>query len=301
VQIKRIRNGDLPGTTEGSFFAMKMKLPFPVFLPRPATFCLLILIIGSISSSLMAETLTIGGTGSALGVMRKLGNAFSKGAADVQVDVLPSIGSAGAIKGLATKSIDVGVIARPLKDDESPLGLTARLVAKTPIVLATSRQGEAAVSTTRLVEIYSGKGARWVDGSPVRIVLRPTSEADTQLLSGLSPAMKKAIDDAITRDGMTLATTDQEAGDALQRLPGSLGTSTMALIRSEDRPLRMLSLDGVPPAIVGKVNPAYPLAKPLYIAVRDDAKPLVARFVRFVLSAEGKSILQNNGYSNVGD
>jgi phosphate transport system substrate-binding protein len=84
----------------------------------------------------------------------------------------------------------------------------------------------------------------------------------------------------------------------LERLPGSLGTSTLALILSESRPLQVLSLNGVAPWVKGAVNPAYPLVKPLYLVLRDDAKPATRRFVAFIQSPEGRSILEKIGYSH---
>ena len=60
----------------------------------------------------------------------------------------------------------------------------------------------------------------------------------------------------------------------------------------------MLSLNGVAPWLKGAVNPAYPLLKPLYLVLRDDAKPATRRFVAFIQSPEGRSILEKIGYSH---
>ncbi len=259
--------------------------------------CLLVFFL-TLAASVCAETLTAGGTGSALESLRRLGSAFAKKEPGFVLSVLPSLGTGGAIKGLGAKSLDLGASSRPLKDSEKALGLNAIACAQTPVVLATNRRSEQATSTKQLEEIYSGKLARWSDASLLRLVLRPLSETDNQLLMGLAPGLKSALEAAATREGLTTAVTDQDAADLLERLPGSLGTSTLALILSEARPLQVLSLNGVAPWLKGAVNPAYPLLKPLYLVLRDDAKPATRRFVAFIQSPEGRSILEKIGYSH---
>jgi phosphate transport system substrate-binding protein len=259
--------------------------------------CLLLLLAG-LAAGVPAETLTAGGTGSALEALRRLGSAFAKKEPGFVLSVLPSLGTGGAIKGLGAKSLDLGASSRPLKDSEKALGMNALVCAQTPVVLATSRRSEQTVSSQQLEEIYSGRLARWGDASLLRLVLRPLSETDNQLLMTLSPGLKAALEAAAAREGLATAVTDQDAADLLERLPGSLGTSTLALILSEARPLQVLSLNGVAPWVKDGVNPAYPLLKPLYLVLRDDAKPTTRRFVAFIQSSEGRSILAKIGYSH---
>lgn len=251
-----------------------------------------------LSGAAQALTLTAGGTGSALESLRQLGQAFAKKEPGFELTVLPSLGTGGAIKGLAARSLDLGASSRPLKDSEKALGLQALVSGRTPLVLATSHASEGAVSTRQLEDIYAGKLQRWTDGSAIRLVLRPVTETDNQVLATQSPALAAAIGAAALREGLVTAITDQDAVDALQKLPGSLGTSTLALLLSESRPLHVLSLNGVQPWLKGKVNPAYPMHKPLYLVLRDDAPPLTRRFVAFIQGAEGRAILEKVGYTH---
>jgi phosphate transport system substrate-binding protein len=52
--------------------------------------------------------LKIGGSGSSLGTMKLLAQAFEKSPPGVKVKVLASLGSAGAIKAISKKAIDKG-------------------------------------------------------------------------------------------------------------------------------------------------------------------------------------------------
>ncbi len=268
-----------------------MFLMFPQFQKM-----LLFALALSMGSAASAETLLSGGTGNALETLRKLGTGFAKKEHSFQLTVLPSLGSGGAIKGMAARSLDLGVISRPLKASEKSPGLEIIPLARTPLVIATNRRQEQAITTRQLVDIYGGKASLWPDGASARLVLRPLTESDTQLLGTLAPEMKTALDAAHGREGMVIAVNDQEAADNLGRLPGSLGTSTLSLILSEGRPLNALSLNGVPPALKGKPNPDYPLTKPLYLLVASDAKPAIRRFVAYIQSVEGRTILEKNGF-----
>ncbi|MDD5298329.1 MAG: substrate-binding domain-containing protein [Rhodocyclaceae bacterium] len=252
----------------------------------------------ALSGGACAETLTLGGTGSALATMRLLGDGFARKEHGFQLSILPSLGSGGAIKGLASNSLDLGVSSRLLKDSEKALSLRVIPYAQSPLVLVTNKQGEQTVATVQLENIYAGRQAQWGDRSPIRLVLRPIEETDNCILMTLSPGMKAAVESARSREGLVTAVTDQDAADALERLPGSLGMSTLGLILAEKRPLQVLSLNGVPPLVKGAVNPDYPLLKPLYLVTREDAKPLTRRFIEYVQSAEGRAILHRIGYSH---
>jgi phosphate transport system substrate-binding protein len=255
------------------------------------------LFLGILDGGVQAETILIGGTGSALETMRKLGMAYTKNTPKVQVDVLPSLGSGGAIKGLVTRSVDLGVSSRPLKEEEKAQGLQSVLVAQTPVVITTSVPNHFNFTTVQLEDFYSGKIASWQNKLPVRLVLRPISETDTQLLGTLSAKLKESAEAALKKEGMINAITDQDAANALESVPGSIGLTTLALIRSENRPLKALSINGVDPEIKGKVNPEYQLIKPLYVVIRVDAKPETKKFFEFLLSKQGQTIFLNNGYA----
>lgn len=246
----------------------------------------------------MADPLVGGGTGSGLAILQKLGEAYSKSETGFDLKVLPSLGSGGAIKGVSGKSVDIGVIARPLKDEELRQGLQAFFMARTPLVLVTNRTGEKQISVNQLENIFSGKITRWVDNEPIRLVLRPISDTDTELLGTLSPNLKNAIAVANTREGMIYASTDQESASSLEKLPGSLGTMTLGQLTTEGRRLRALVIDSHSPTMGGKPDPNYPLYKTLYIVVRQESKQEAFRFVRFIRSNEGRRILDANGFSS---
>jgi len=245
--------------------------------------------LGSIGS---AETLRIGGTGAALGPMARLGAAFQDLHPDTTIEILPSLGSGGGIKATMAGAIDIGLSSRDLKADEQVDGTSARIFAYTPLAFVTSVNTKINnVTTQELVEIYSGNMQHWPDGSMVRLVMRPASEIDTQLLRTLSEPMAEAVDVALQRPGLVSATNDQENADMLEKLEGSIGLVALGQVRAENRTLKVLTLNGEMPKHAHPFDPETEFAKALYLVTKADSTPITRSFVAFVLSEEGQKLL----------
>jgi phosphate transport system substrate-binding protein len=130
----------------------------------------------------------------------------------------------------------------------------------------------------------------------VRLVLRPPSDADTAHLAAFSDDVKAALDLAMAREGMVTGMTDQEAVDAIERLPGGLGTASMALLLSEGRRATPLAIDGVEPTLANVASGRYPHAKTMTLVYGPDATPAARKFIAFVTSEPGRKLLAEMGH-----
>lgn len=243
-----------------------------------------------------AQTVRAGGTGSALGTIHLLGEAYKKSHPQFTLELVSSLGTGGGIKALDKGAIQIALLARPLSQEETARGLQAFEYARTPFVIATGKKGLSGLSLSEIADIYGGRKASWPDGTPIRLVLRPASDADTTFLGSFSPPVKHAVAQALARDGMIVAVTDQDSASEILRLPGALGTSTLALILSERRALYALPIDGVAPSVKSLANGTYPYARSLYLATKGTPPEAVAHFIDFIRSAEGRRILSENGH-----
>lgn len=243
-----------------------------------------------------AEEIKIGGTGNALGTIRVLGAAFSKRNPDVQVTVLPSLGTSGAVKAIPKGALDIGLTARPLTEEERKLGLISLEYARSPLVFAVSTKTKvSSLTLDQIADIYSGKMANWPDGSQIRPVLRQAGDDTTQQIRRMSPALDKAMSAAEQRPGMPFATSDQEAADKTESIPGAMGAATLSLINSESRPLRALTLDGVEPTVGNTASGKYPHAKRFFLITKLEPSAAVKRFIAFMQSPDGREILMRAG------
>jgi phosphate transport system substrate-binding protein len=243
-----------------------------------------------------AEEIKIGGTGNALGTLRLLADAFGKRNPDTKVTVLPSMGISGAIKAIPKGALDIGLSSRPLTEEERKPGVISVEYARTPLVFAVSAKTQArALTLDEIAGIYSGTMANWPDGSLIRPVLRQVGDDTTQQIRRMSPALDKAISAAERRPGMPFATTDQEAADKTEGIPGALGVVALSLISSEHRPLRALTLDGVEPTVGNAASGKYPHLKRFFLITRSEPSAAVKRFVAFMQSPAGREILIRAG------
>jgi phosphate transport system substrate-binding protein len=242
------------------------------------------------------HVLQVGGTGGALATMRLLSLSFEKENPGVDVRVLPSMGSTGAIRAVSRGALHVGLLSRPLKDEERATGLVLMTYAKTPFVVVThSGVDVKAVTTDDLVKILSGERTTWPNGKRIRLILRPETDSDTEYLRGISPLVASALEKAFLRPGMLIAMTDQECLDMIERTPGAIGVSSLAQVVSEERRVNVLAYDGRSPTVHGRASGSYRPMKQFSIVTRADPDPLAEKFISFVLSEKGRKILESAG------
>lgn len=247
-------------------------------------------------STAWADTIRFGGTGSAIGTVTRLAQAYQKLDPSFQLEVVPNLGSSGGVKAVASGAIQLGATSRTLRPEETTAGLRLVEYGRTAFVLATAKEGIKGLTTREIADLYAGRQARWADGQLVRVVLRPASDADAALLGSFSSDVKAAQEAAQAREGMVVGMTDQETVDAIERLPGGLGTATMALLLSEQRRAKALEIDGTAPTLANVASGRYPYTKTMYLVMRGDAPASLRRFIEFVGSPLGHRILGETGH-----
>ena len=244
-----------------------------------------------------AETnLRIGGTGSALGTMKLIADAYEKSHPGIKIHIMPSLGSTAGIKAVLAGAIDLGFSSRPMSESELQQGALATEYARTPFIFITHpKVSKKGITTKELETIYSRPESAWPDGSRIRLILRPEKDMDTTLISSISPGVEQGMKAALARPGMIMAITDQEATDSVARTSASLGASTLGEIISEKRAVNILSFNGVPPSVKTLADRSYPLTKSLYLVTASKTSAEARRFTEFILSPAAAKILKENG------
>jgi len=243
-----------------------------------------------------AVPIKVGGTGAALRSMQTLAEAFQESHPGATLVVVAGLGSRGGKRALVAGAIDMAISADPLKAEEREQGMVAQEYARTPLVFVTAQTNPAsAITLQELIDVFHGKITTWSDGRRLRLILRPPGDSDTTTLKSISPAMRDAVIAAHAQPGLKVAVTDQDAADDIAAIPGALGTSTLALIASERRPLKALALNGVVPSVDAVANGSYPYFKSLYVITRPNPAPPVQQFIAFLRSATGRDILVHLG------
>ncbi len=233
--------------------------------------------------------------------MRILGEAFRKTDPGIRVDILPDIGSGGSIRAVLAGSLDIGLSARTLSGEERAAGAVETKYARTPFVFGVNSTLKITdLTLDGVAAIYAGK-RDWENGNRIRLVLRPHEESDIPVLQSMSPAIRAAVDIALRRKAMIVGMTDDDAADAIEIVPGAFGGTTLSLILSEKRTLRVLSLGGVMPSVRTMADGSYPYCKTFFMVTKKNPPAWVRRFIDFVRSSAGASILAKNGQEAIRD
>lgn len=245
----------------------------------------------AVATASQAGNFRAGGTGSGLGIMMRLAEAYAKVDPSFRLDLVPNLGSSGGIKALSIGATHIAIASRRLKPDEAVAGLRAYEIGRTAFVLATRRPALKDLSIAQVVDLYAGRQTRWPDGQMVRLVLRPAGDGDTALLAAFSPAVKEALSTAMSREGMVTGLTDQDSVDEIERLPGAIGTASMVLLNTERRSAVPVAIDGVSPTLANVVSGRYSHVKPLVVVIREGAPAELIRFIAFAGSEAGLKVL----------
>lgn len=244
----------------------------------------------------MAEEFSIGGSGAALGTLQHLATEFTARNPDIRITTVSSLGSAGGVSALVAGAIGLAVTSRPLTDSERKLGAVEVEYARTPFVFAVSTKSKVmAISSAELAAIYANEMTAWADGGRVRVVLRPVSDVDTEMVASISPEIRRALTLAQMRPGVQFSVNDQDAADDLEKIDGAIGPTSLALIVSEKPRLRALKLDGKEPTPMNAASGVYPYYKRLFLVTGAKRAAAVERFVAFMQSPAGRKILVSNG------
>lgn len=251
---------------------------------------------GLCSTSQAAGPVLLGGTGSGVAVLRRVLDGQA-----TPLSVVPNLGSGGGLKALAAGRLDLAIASRRPNEAERAAGLVEREVFRSPLVWAVNHDVPVRQATrAELVALYEGRRATWPNGQPVRLVLRPESDIDTQLLRALGPEMDAAVSAASRRPGMTVALTDDEVALDIERIPGALGTVTLGLVRAQDHTLPMLKVSDLPASAAALADGRYPLVKRFYLVTRARTTPEVAAVLQAVASRAAAERLAGLGCQAVG-
>ena len=259
-------------------------------------FQLLLIVMLLPSAAFGEQVLKIGGVGCVLGSMKILAAAFEKSHPGVKVKVLPSLGTSGSLKAVHQGAIDIGIGGRPMKAEEQGLGLHTIEYARTPLVFVTKKEiAKNDLTTQEFLKILRGELQTWPDGRRIRMVLRPATDSEHIVLKTASPEIGKALENALAQKGMQVALTSQDCANAVEGVSGALGYSTLTLVLSEKRPLKILSYNGVTPDLKTIADKSYPFSELLYLVTKDAPAGLIKQFIDFLLASEGRKILRQTG------
>jgi phosphate transport system substrate-binding protein len=246
-------------------------------------------------SQVSAEGLRGGGTGATAGLISRLAAALAKTGAGSPVELVPGLGSSGAIAAVIDGAIDFAITGRPLKAEERARNLVEFTLASTPFVLVSSHPAPAALSRSEVGRLFAADHPTWPDGAPVRFVLRPKGDSDSTLLAKLFPGMDDALAKLRVRPEVPVAQTDQDNLTLAEQIAGSLAVATFTQLVTEQRKLHMIAIDGVAPSLAGLEDGSYPFVKEFHFVYARGREQALVPLLAFLSSSEGRLMLSEAG------
>lgn len=242
-----------------------------------------------------AETITIGGSGTGIAIMTRLGEGYAKRDPTIRFEVPPSLGTAGGIRAVNEGAIDIGFTGREFTDSERKYGLKQIAFVNTAFVLVTSNRSARGLTIGAIEEMMRGTKRNWDDGTPVRFILRPREDADVLYLHARFPTLGSLYAQLRSQHEVPVAPTDQDAAELAEKTAGSLTTGTLLQITSENRKVTALALDGIEPTLENIASGHYPYARTYYLVVKPAPSAKVLDFIGFIASADGQAIVRAAG------
>lgn len=242
----------------------------------------LVFLAAFLATCARAETIRIGGPGSMTPLVKLMGAEYVKKNSGIEIiSVDPPLGTGGSLKALSVGSIDIAVIGRLGKPDEK---VSLRPWLQTPVVLATSDGKSDGVTTADIADIFARRKTTWNDNKPIRLVLRGEYESETLIFRTLAPVVDAAVGEALRMTGFALAENDLVALELLGRIAGSVGTTSLGLLKTTQSRLNVLAIDGVLPSVKAAEAGTYRLLRPYYLVVSATPSPATLAFAHWLNS-----------------
>jgi phosphate transport system substrate-binding protein len=200
-------------------------------------------------------------------------------------------GSTAGLQATANGLADIGMCSRTLTPEET-LKFTPILVARDGLAIVVNRKNPVAdISLEKLRALFSGRITNWKEigghDGPVRPITREegsgTRESFVKLVMGKERISRRAL--------------TQESNGAVKELvkgdAAAVGYMSLGLVGDE---LSVLSVEGATPTAENVFAGRYTLARPLlFVTKQAGASPAAQRFIDYVLSPEGQTLLEKEG------
>ncbi len=241
-------------------------------------------------------TVLINGSNGVRPLVEALAEAFQPLHPQVPLSIAATMGSKERIEALAADSIDIAMASHGV--DESALteqGFEVILFAQMPVVMAVHKDvGIGNLTSEQICDIYAGNLTNWqeVGGNdlPIQALSRPFEEVDAEVILEHIPCFAEIELDSSVR-------FEERSGDmarALAATPGSIGMTTMTRVNQSEGAFQAIAIDAVSPNMENIRARRYQLLRNSYLVVKKVDIPSVDVFLSFVLSEEGKKVIEKN-------
>jgi phosphate transport system substrate-binding protein len=254
------------------------------------------LLIASAGTAL-AGNVVIKGSTTVLPIAQVTLEAFMKKNPAINIS-LSGGGSGEGIKALVDKSADIANMSREAKQKEIDLGKSKgievhqNIVAIDAIVPIVSPKNKVcSLSLDQLSQIYQGKITNWkeVGGDDLEIVVVSRDSSSGTFEAWGELVLKKAK----VSPRAQLQASNGAVVQVVSKNKYAIGYIGLGYL---DKSVKALKVNGIEASEKTVLSKKYPVSRHLYMYTNGKPKGDVAKYLGFVLSAEGQKIVKKEGF-----
>jgi phosphate transport system substrate-binding protein len=244
------------------------------------------------ATAAQTETIKIGGSGSMIPLLTKLGKAFMKKHPKIMVEVnQKSLGQPGGIAALNAGAIDIAMSAMPISPEQAKLQVDQYEIARVAGVIAVSNNVTATNLTSQeLCDIYAGKIKNWkqVGGADALIAAYTRPESDsTKIMFRKSLACMTNMNDA---PEILNLPKSSDMFDILVNTKNAIGpVDSIALANSAGK-FKEIKIDGM--SHDKMESGTWPFVLRNNLVLRKNRNEAVKLFMNFINSPKGQEIIR---------
>jgi phosphate transport system substrate-binding protein len=199
-------------------------------------------------------------------------------------------GSTAGLQATESGLANIGMCSRSLTAKES-LVFTSILIARDGLALVVSPENPVVkMSIEQIRALFAGKVTRWSEvggkDGPIRPITREEGSGTRESFVRLVMGGERISGRALT----------QESNGAVKELvkgdPAAIGYMSLGLVGKD---LKAVAVDGIQPTVEHVLAGRYNLVRPLLFVTKGTATAAAQKFIDFVLSPQGQTMLATEG------
>lgn len=224
------------------------------------------------------------------GIMKDAAPAFEK-KTGLKIG-LSGGGSGAGIKAVLGGIVDIGGVSRDLKKEELDQGLVAYPIAWGAVgVVAHKDIPFDNLSSKTIKDIMTGKITNWKEigrpDLPIKVVMSTPGCACREEFQEILMDKEPYVQGAIISPMLTLSET-------VGNTPGAIGPLATAVI--DTKKVKVIKVDGYLPTPENIKARKYKVSRQINLITKGTATGKAKEFIDFMLSAEGQTIVEKNGF-----
>ena len=242
------------------------------------------------------EKIVVGGSGSLNEEVADLAKAYMTKYSGDTVEVRPeSMSTAGGIEGVRTGRLHIGLISRPLTQNEKGKLVYIPVARSLAGVVFHKSMPVNNLTETQVCDIFSGKVKSWKDigGNDTKITVL-TRKKDDNNTETFREKMSCFRDLVITADAIPLI-RGSEVLEALDKRPGTIGIANLGSSFRDLDHIKAAALNGITPTPEAARAEKYRYFNERGLVTQGEPQGLTKRFIDFMATAEGRKIIGSQG------